>query len=306
MSRQRLHLLANAKSGQGLGASLPQIGQELCQELGAELIVHEINSPSDLDQQARKAIAAAKTDGGTVVAAGGDGTIRGVAQHAAGEDVAFAVVPCGTFNFFARTHHIPEDPREAFRLALTGELRPVRLGEFNGEVFLINASLGLYARAIREREARTRRWGRYRIVAIISTILSLLGRQRLLKVDLMMGAHQHSTYTPMIFIGNNALQLRDLAMDVARCMKKDLLAAVMMKPLSKLEVLRVILRGLTKTLEKDDSLETFCVDSLTIVTRKSAQTVALDGELFRMSSPFTIRALPKVLKMRLPPRELRP
>lgn len=303
MSSRRLHLLANPKSGQGLGATLPEIGREVCRAHGAELIVHEVSSPSELDRKAREAIAAAKLDGGTVVAAGGDGTIRGVAQHVAGEDVAFAVVPCGTFNFFARTHRVPEDAHEAFRLALAGDLRPVRLGEFNGEVFLINASLGLYARAIREREARTRRWGRYRIVAILSTVMSLLGRHRLLKVDLVMGTHQHSTYTPMVFIGNNALQLRDLAMDVARCMKKDLLAAVMMKPLGKLEVLRILLRGLTKTLEKDESLETFCVDSLTIVTRRPSQTVALDGELFRMTSPFTIRALPKVLKMRLPPRE---
>lgn len=301
-----LHLLANAKSGQGLGATLPDLANQICAELGGKVVVHKIDSPGDLERKTTEALAAAQSDGGIVVAAGGDGTIRGVAQQVAGTSTPFAVVPCGTFNFFARTHRVPEDPAEALRLALSGEIRPVRLGEMNGEVFLINASLGLYAKAIRERESMTKVWGRYRVVAIISTIKSLLSRHRLLRVELVSGSERHMTYTPMIFIGNNALQLRDLSMDVARCMKKDLLAAVLMKPLGKLEILRVILRGLTKTLEKEDRLESFCVDSMTIHTHRPYHAVALDGEIFRMTSPFEIRALPRVLSMVLPPKEQAP
>ena len=101
----------------------------------------------------------------------------------------------------------------------------------------------------------------------------------------------------MIFIGNNALQLRDLSLKVARCMKVDQLAIVMMKPVSKLETLRIVLRGLFKTLENDSKLETFCVDELTIHTRKSTHSIALDGEIIRMSSPLRVQALPGALQL---------
>jgi diacylglycerol kinase family enzyme len=236
-------------------------------------------------------------------AAGGDGTIRALAQQCAGKKVAFAVIPCGTFNFFARTHRIPENHEEAIRLALTGETRPVRLGEFNNMVFLINASLGLYVQVIRDREDRSSRWGRNRIVAILSLFLTLLRRQKPLRVDLVTGKDTQSIRTPMVFIGNNALQLRYLALKVAHCMQKDLLAVVLMKPSSRLEKLRIILRGIAKTLEKEENLDAFCADSLTIHTHRRFQTVALDGELFRMPSPLRVRALPGALQMVLPPKE---
>ncbi len=296
MKHARAHLIANAKSGKGQGSTLAELAQKMCDELGIELVKYEVHD-------CEKAVEAAKQDGGVVIAAGGDGTIRSVAQVANGTGVRFGVVACGTFNFFARTHRIPEDPAEAMRLALTGETRPVRLGVMNDQVFLINASLGLYARAIREREQRMSRWGRNRLVVIISTVISFFTHQFLLKVDLVAGGKIQTLRTPMIFIGNNALQLRDLAMDVVRCMKLDLLAVVTMKPVSKLETLRILARGVMKTLENDRCIDTFCVDELTIHTRRAWNEVALDGELMRMSTPLKIKALPQALNLVLPPKE---
>jgi diacylglycerol kinase family enzyme len=97
--------------------------------LGYELVNYPINRTEDFESQSRKAVDAAEKDGGVVIAAGGDGTIRGVAQAAANRNVRFAMVPCGTFNFFARAHKIPEDQLEAFRLALTGKAQPVQLAK---------------------------------------------------------------------------------------------------------------------------------------------------------------------------------
>jgi diacylglycerol kinase family enzyme len=298
------HLIANSRSGKGKGQTLAEEARTICDELGYNLIVYDTSH--DFEQQVKLAVQKAQADGGVVIAAGGDGTIRTVAQEAAGKPVRFAAVPVGTFNFFARNHRISEDHLEAFRLALTAETRPVRLGEINGHFFLINASLGLYAKAIRERERMTDRFGRHRLVVIISTMMSMLDRHRLLKVDLVANGVVKTVHTPMIFIGNNALQLRDLKMDVARCMQQDLLAVVMMKPLSKKEVLRILWRGFTKTLEDDEKLETFCVSELTIYTRHSSHEIALDGEILRMTSPLRVRALPEILNLAMPPKEASP
>ncbi len=295
---RKIHLIANPKSGTGGGESLPEMAKRLCAESGIELIHHQTSKPDELDKIAEAAVAAAEKDGGTVVAAGGDGTIRSVAQAAHGRNVKFAVVPCGTFNFFARTHEIPEDLEAAFNIALSGKVKPVRLGEINGKVFLINASLGLYAKSIKDREIRTNRWGRNRVVAILSSLLSLIqGHKKYLHVNLMTEKTMTNTMTPMVFIGNNALQLRDLKMDVAKCMKQDLLAVVILKPITWWGLIRIIYHGIFKLLEREDSIQSFCVDSLTIETRHPNKTVALDGELFPMTCPLIVKSLPKSLNL---------
>ncbi|MBC7467199.1 MAG: NAD(+)/NADH kinase [Bdellovibrio sp.] len=300
ISTKRLHLISNSKSGKGAGGSIAEIAQRVCDQNGWQLINHEIPDASEFDKIIDATVAAALSDGGTVVAAGGDGTIRAVAEKVQSKNITFAAIPCGTFNFFARTHSIPQDPEQAFRVALNGERRAVRLGEFNGRIFLINASFGLYAKAIREREANTKRWGRNQMVVIISTVISLLKGHRLMTIDMKADGVPKRIQTSMIFIGNNSLQLRDLSMNVAKCMKRDLLAVVMMKPLSLWQTFGLIFRGLRKALQHDEALDNFCVDSLKITTKKRQQMVALDGEIFKMTSPFQVDALPAALQLMKP------
>ena len=300
LAKPRAHLIANSRSGVGRGSTLAQEFKLICEELNYELVEYLIENPHELEHQSRTAVEQSLDNNDVVIAAGGDGTIRSVAQAAYGKNVRFAVIPCGTFNYFARTHNIPEDHLAAFRIALTGKPRPVRLGLVNGQVFLINASLGLYAQAIKDRERSTNRFGRHRLVVIISTIFSLLSKHRLLKVDLLSKNKLSTAYTPMIFIGNNALQLRNLELTVAQCMEDNLLAVAMMKPITKSEAFRIILKGIFKTLEDDKNIDFSCVDSITIYTRKPSHLIALDGEIMRMSSPLQINALPESLNLILP------
>lgn len=295
---KKIHLIANKKSGKGAGASLPETAAELCRQYGYEFIHHETSDPASFETQIEKAANLAEKDGGIVVAAGGDGTIRAVAEKVSGRNIRFGVVSCGTFNFFARTHQLPETCEEAFKNVLTGEVKEVRLGEINGRTFLINASLGLYAKAIREREENTSRFGRNRLVVIISTLFSLLKGHRLLEVTLKADETHKKIRTPMIFIGNNALQLRDLSMNVAECMKRDLLAAVLMKPLSVWEMMRAIFYGFAKKIDDEEGVISFCIDEFEIITHdKKVSTIALDGELFKMKSPLKVRSVPGALKL---------
>ena len=301
-TKRKIHLIVNPKSGMGKAGSLAYIAEKLCNEMKMQLVVYPIKDPEEIVSQAKKAIAAAKNSDDVVVAAGGDGTIRSVAEIAAGQPVKFAVIPCGTFNFFARTHQVPEDLEEAFKLALTGTTKPVRLGEINGRTFLINASLGLYAKAIEEREENTHRFGRKRLVVIASMIATLLKTHRLLHVTLKTSGVYKLIRTPMIFIGNNALQLRSLALPVSSGLKQDMLAVITLKPVRGWEMIRVIFRGIMKTLRKEERLEQLSTDSLIIETKRKVQTVMLDGELFEMTSPFNIRSVPGALQMVVPTR----
>ncbi|GEM_PF-6406549 len=74
----------------------------------------------------------------------------------------------------------------------------------------------------------------------------------------------------------------------------------MLKPVRGWEMLRVIFRGILKTLEKEERLDQFSTDNLIITTKRSPQMVALDGEMFYINSPLKVQALPDALNLIVP------
>jgi diacylglycerol kinase (ATP) len=114
--------------------------------------------------QAREAIARGAD---VVVALGGDGTVRAVAEGLAGTGVAMGLMPMGTGNLLARNLDIPiADPRAAIRVALGGHNRTIDVGwltlrEQDGDrtetpkehIFLVIAGLGFDAAMVADTDA---------------------------------------------------------------------------------------------------------------------------------------------------------
>lgn len=109
-------------------------------ELGRHLAVRVTWEPGDTQRMVRQAL-----DEGyrTLVAGGGDGTLREVAQALLenGVDASLALMPLGTANDFAHAAGIPLEPFEALALL---ERSPVAIdvGEMNGEPFVNMATGG--------------------------------------------------------------------------------------------------------------------------------------------------------------------
>lgn len=94
----------------------------------------------------------------TVVACGGDGTVRAVAEGVLeNEDGAlkFGVLYAGTSPDFCRTYAIPTDPEGAIRLLRAGATREIPVLTANGRAFCCSLNLGLGA-AVAARANRLR------------------------------------------------------------------------------------------------------------------------------------------------------
>lgn len=76
-----------------------------------------------------------------LIAGGGDGTLRDVAEALAGQQASLVLLPLGTANDFARAAGIPLTPREALSL-LDMPAQAIDLGEVGGQVFLNMATGG--------------------------------------------------------------------------------------------------------------------------------------------------------------------
>lgn len=114
-------------------------------------------TPEDPGQGPARAAVEAGCD--LVIAAGGDGTVRAVAEGLAGTDVALGIVPRGTGNLLARNLGVPLlSVSAAMRRALTSESRSMDIGwvdltrESGTErhAFVVMAGFGLDAKMLAE------------------------------------------------------------------------------------------------------------------------------------------------------------
>ncbi|MDP3617956.1 MAG: diacylglycerol kinase family protein, partial [Rhodoferax sp.] len=243
----RLLFIINAAAGRNDSDMTRQVIEETLKANGrtGELL---FTRPDELARAAQQAAATACARRTAVVAVGGDGTINSVAQAAHLQGCALGVLPQGTFNYFARTHGIPTDVTAAAQAMLRAVPAPVQVGLINERVFLVNASLGLYPEMLQDREAYKARFGRSRFVAFASALITMLGRHHHLRLRIELGANAREVLTPTLFVGNNRLQLEQVGLPEADALDEGCLAAVMLRPIGTVSMLRLFLRGTIGTL----------------------------------------------------------
>jgi len=107
----------------------------------------EIVSPRSADEAAALVHErmAAEQRPAVVIAAGGDGTVRLVAQELAGTGVPLGVIPLGTANDFARANGIPDDIAGAIDRIVRRSTRAIDLLEVNGRPFVTAGGIGIGA-----------------------------------------------------------------------------------------------------------------------------------------------------------------
>ncbi|MBB1610016.1 MULTISPECIES: lipid kinase YegS [unclassified Pseudomonas] len=109
-------------------------------EAGWRLDVRVTWEEGDAERLVGEALAAGYP---TLVASGGDGTARAVAEalYRTDAEASLALLPLGTANDFARAAGIPLEPAAALGL-LEEAARPIDLGEVEGRIFLNMATGG--------------------------------------------------------------------------------------------------------------------------------------------------------------------
>ncbi len=260
--------------------------------------------PEELARVARQAAATASARRSAVVAVGGDGTINSVAQAAHAQGCIMGVLPQGTFNYFARTHGIPTETAEAAKALLSSVAVPVQVGLINDRVFLVNASVGLYPELLQDREAYKARFGRSRLVAFGSALVTLLGKHHQLRLRIERGAKARDVSTPTLFVGNNRLQLEQVGLHEAPALDQGCIAAVMLRPIGTLAMLWLLLRGAIGTLGEASTVESFKFHRMVVKPRlalgRRTVKVAFDGEVTWMRVPLEFRVSPKPLYLLKP------
>jgi diacylglycerol kinase family enzyme len=141
-------LFVNPRSGGGRAARVGLAAE--AERRGIRVV--ELRPGDDLAVLARDAVA----DGADALAmAGGDGSQAIVAATAAEHGLPYACIPSGTRNHFALDLGVDrDDVVGALDAFVDGGERLVDLADLNGQVFVNNVSLGVYASAVQRKEYR--------------------------------------------------------------------------------------------------------------------------------------------------------
>ena len=290
-----LFILLNAGSGHAETDLQRSTIEDVLRRSGRMFELKVVEQADQLGDVAQQMVERAKAVGGIVVAAGGDGTINTVARRALAGACPFGVLPQGTFNYFGRTHDIPEDLTEATEALLASTMQPVQVGQVNDRVFLVNASIGLYPTLLEERERDKQQFGRSRFVAFVSALKTIFAWTGKLRITLHINGVTEVLKTPTLFIGNNRLQMEQLGIEPMRvALDEGKLAAVALKPVGRLAMLGLILRGALGTLGEAEDLITFGFKSMTVkrpAFRGRKIKIATDGEVTYMATPLHFKVL---------------
>lgn len=261
--------------------------------------VRHVEPGKDFADAARRAV----RDGfGTVVAAGGDGTVTGVVAGLIGSDTRLGIVPLGTFNFLARSLRIPESIDEAFRIVLEGRERPVAVGEINGQIFVNNASLGAYPAVLDERERTYAVFGRSRAAAHWSLVKTLLSFRSPLRMRVTVDGQTRRFRTPLVFVANNAYQLELFGLEGAGHLENGRFVLFVAPDAAPLDLLAMAGRLALGRLRPVRDFERMAGSDIVIETGRRSRTVALDGETRRLTAPFRVRRIENAVRVLVPPR----
>lgn len=269
---------------------------------GFEIQVFDIGAEPDIQSLMKKVFQRHEKyhHKGVIVAAGGDGTLNAVASQMLKQHIPMGILPMGTFNYVARVLHIPLDILEAAEVIATGIPRASHVACINDQIYLNNASLGLYPLFIKKREEYNRKFGRFPLNAYTSGLDVLIRDHKELKLEIEVDGQKYPVKTPLIFFGNNQLQLKELNLKVSKCAEVGEIAGVVIARGDKFTLFKTLFQTVRGKLENASDVYSFGAQKVIVYSQKPKLTVAVDGEIVSMTTPLTLHVKKNALNIMVP------
>jgi diacylglycerol kinase family enzyme len=273
-------LFYNPKSGGGKAERF-HLAEE-ARRRGIEPI--ELRLGEDLETLVRGAV---QRGADALAMAGGDGSQAIVAKVAAELDLPYACIPAGTRNHFALDLGVDrDDVVGALDAFVHGGERRVDLAEVNGQVFVNNVSLGLYAEAVQRpgyREAK--------LHTLLETVPDALGPDADVP-QLSWQGRSGGQSAAAVLVSNNPYRLgRLLGSGTRPRLSGGVLGIAVLLPLR---------TGSDSATRRRLSMEQWTAKEF-LVESEGEVPAGIDGEAVTLSAPLRFRMRPEALRVRIAP-----
>ncbi|MDP3889681.1 diacylglycerol kinase family protein [Nocardioides sp.] len=286
---REIAFLTNPTSGKGRGARARAAAVPRLKEAGftvRDLIGRDAEESLDL---ARSAVA----DGvEAVVVCGGDGMVHLGAQATACTEVALGIIPAGTGNDVARFFDLPRrDPVAAADRIVASRRRRIDLGR-SGAAYFVGVLAAGFDAVVNER-ANTMTWPKGQMRYNLATLAELRTFEPipyLLEID----GVTHQLDAMLVAVGNGPSFGGGLRITEGAVLDDGLLDVVVIKPMSKPELVRTYPRLFSGTHTTHPQYEHHLARSVTIAAPGVVSYA--DGERFG-ALPLTIECVPGALEV---------
>jgi diacylglycerol kinase (ATP) len=241
----------------------------------------------DLKEALRESIASFKPD--IVVAVGGDGTIKLVAELVMDTPIAIGVIPTGSANGMAKELKIPLEPLEALELIVKGTAKPIHLTKVNNKLCIHLSDIGFNASLVKRFEDMPHRgmWG------YIKAAWSVLWRHSKMEAAFVLNGEHIKREAVMIVIANATSYGTGITINPLGQLDDKLFEVVIVRKISLAEILKM--RFSTGTFHPEKT-EVFQTSQITIHSRKRAH-FQIDGEYYGKVNEVTAEVIPDAIKI---------
>jgi diacylglycerol kinase family enzyme len=238
----------------------------------------------------------------TVIVAGGDGTVRLVADGLAGSPVKMGIVPSGTGNLLARNLSLPLDREGAMQVILGGQTSPIDLIEITvddhePEHFAVMAGAGVDSAIMSDADPRLKaKLGPAAYFFSVGKALGRLPMDARITVD---GHRPHHRRAMVVLVGNVGQLVGGIDLMPRAGASDGLLHVFVASPHRVRDWLRAGAHLITRRGSKGDSIDTFTGSRVTVQVAEP-DDYQLDGDVMGPFRRFEAAIQPKALTVYTP------
>jgi diacylglycerol kinase (ATP) len=271
-----------------------KIINENFKELPHSLEIFEMTGNSDTQRLLKQKIASSQPD--RVIAVGGDGTLKTVAETLFKTNIPMGIIPAGSANGMARELEIPVEIDKAFEIILGENFKRIDLIKINDELCMHLSDIGLNALLIKYFEKSKRRgmWGYARYV------IKVLWQKQLMNVEISFEKNSVRRKAFMVVIANASRYGTGATVNPEGKLDDGLFEIVIIRKLAFAEILKALF---THSSFDPEKIEVISTKSAIITPRRWAH-FQVDGEYKGKVHGIKAEIVPDQLSVMVPPIDI--
>ncbi|KQS41363.1 diacylglycerol kinase family protein [Pedobacter sp. Leaf194] len=224
-----------------------------------------------------------------VVAVGGDGTLKLVAECLLNSETPIGIIPAGSANGMAKELGIPTDITEALDFLETGTPKKIHVVKINEEICIHLADLGFNAYLVNKFDTLPERgmWGYAK-----ATWHALWNHKRM-DVELKLKDETVKSKAAMVAIANATMYGTGLKINPDGKLDDELFEIILVKDYSYMEILKI---WITKLPFNPKKIEVFQTSSVKIFSKHKAH-FQVDGEYIGKLNNVEAKILPAAISV---------
>lgn len=224
-----------------------------------------------------------------VVAVGGDGTIKLVAELVLDTNIAIGVIPAGSANGMAKELQIPLEPLEALDLIVSGTAKPIHLTRINNKLCIHLSDIGFNASLVKRFETMAHRgmWG------YVKAAWTELWHHSRMEACFMLNNQKIKRKAVMIVIANATSYGTGITINPLGTLNDKLFEIIIIRKISVLEILKMRFSTGTFHPKKTEVLQT---NEVTIQARKKVH-FQIDGEYYGKVNELNAEIIPDAIRI---------